>query len=65
MEWRSPKDYPKSGETIKVLMPDDSVHIGHFIKDANLYVRNVNRYRLHDIGSKKTFKPSDIKGWSY
>jgi len=64
MEWHNPKDYPISGKTIVIRFKDESEHEGHFIKNANKWVTNVNRYRTHDLG-RQTFEPNEIAGWCY
>ena len=61
--WNDPKETnPPSGVSILIKMADGSVHEGHFIKNANKYVRDVNRYRVYKFG-KKTFGKEELNGW--
>jgi len=55
--------YPVSGKSVLLKLSDGSVHEGHFIKNANKYVRNVNRYKVYKFGNK-TIDSSEVVAWT-
>ncbi len=52
---------PPHGQSILLKMADGSVHEGHFIKHANKYVKNVNRFRVYKTG--KTVPMDEVAEW--
>ena len=64
MIWYNPADVPPPhGKEILLRMRNGAVHEGHFIKDANRYVRGVNRYRVYKLG-RKTVEADEVTEWA-
>ena len=53
---------PQSGKAVLVVMKDGAIHEGHYIKNANKYVRNVDRWRIYRLGNK-TIPSDEVQGW--
>ena len=53
---------PPSGESVLIRMKNGEVHEGHYIKNANKYVKNVDRFRVYKLG-KKTIPLDEVKEW--
>ena len=53
---------PQSGKAVLVVLKDGTIHEGHYIKNANKYVQNVDRWRVYRLG-KKTISPDEVAGW--
>ena len=67
MNWHNPKtkkkeDQPRSGVPILLLLNSGEVHEGHFIKNANRYQMNTNRYRIYKTG--KTVEFDEVQMWA-
>ena len=61
--WHDPRnDEPPSGVPILFRLQNGSVLEGHYIKNANKYVKNVNRFRIHKSG--RTVPILDVKAWT-
>lgn len=52
---------PKQGKPVLILLADGSIHEGHWLKNANRYEQNVNRWRIYKTG--KTVPDSDVIAW--
>ena len=52
---------PKQGKPVLILLADGSIHEGHWLKNANRYERNVNRWRIYKTG--KTVPDSEVIAW--
>lgn len=64
MEWHDLKQVPPaSGVSVLLKLRDGSVHEGHFIKNANKYVKDVNRFRVYKLGNK-TLEMDQIDKWA-
>ena len=62
VEWYT-ESYPPSGVSVLLKLKSGEVHEGHFIKNANKFVKNVNRYRIYKF-DKKTIDESEVVGWA-
>ena len=64
INWYNPRlTPPPSGVSILLELADGEVHEGHFIKNANKYHKNVNRYRVYKTG--KTVAREAVTRWRY
>lgn len=54
-------ELPESGKDILLYLVDGSVHEGRFIKNANKYHMNVNRFKIYKTG--KTVAMKDVSMW--
>ena len=55
------KIYPKSTVPLVFVTKDGVLHPGFFLKDANKYLRNINRWK--DTESGKWFDDEEVVGW--
>lgn len=53
--------HPPSTERVLFRIKNGGWHEGFFLKDANRYVRNVNRWK--DTNSKRWYEDSDVLEW--
>lgn len=52
---------PEQGKPVLILLADGSIHEGHWLKNANRYEQNVNRWRIYKTG--KTVPDSEVIAW--
>lgn len=52
---------PKQGKPVLILLADGSIHEGHWLKNANQYEQNVNRWRIYKTG--KTVPDNEVIAW--
>ena len=59
-------EHPKSGLPVLILLKDGTVHTGHFLKNANYRVTDINRWRIYSNDRKgKTVPDEDVVDWMY
>lgn len=39
--------HPRSGVPVIILLKDGTVHTGHFLKNANYKITNINKWRIY------------------
>ena len=54
---------PKQAKPVLIVLADGSVHEGHYLKNANKYEKNVNRWRIYKTG--KTVEDKEVVAWIY
>lgn len=54
---------PPSTKKVYFWTMDNEMHIGFFLKDANKYVRNVNRWK--DTDSGQWYDDDEVLTWEY
>lgn len=58
------KEHPKSGVPVLILLKDGTVHTGHFLKNANYKVTNINKWRLYGNKQKgKIIDDEEVADW--
>ena len=57
------KEYPASTAPVRFITKDGKAHNGFYLKDANKYVRNVNRWK--DQKTDEWFDDIEVIGWEY
>ena len=52
---------PRQGKPVLILLADGSIHEGHYLKNANYRVRDINRWRIYKTG--KTVPDEEVLAW--
>lgn len=62
--WHDTKfELPKQNEDVLLLISDGTVHEGMFLKNANKYHKNINRWKIYK--RRKTLAFDEVIMWRY
>ena len=62
MNWHEvKKERPPQGKDVLLVLNDGSVHEGRYLKNANKYVRNVDRFKIYK--ADKYVESSEVIMW--
>lgn len=54
---------PVQAKRVLMVMEDGSVQEGHYLKNANKYEQNINRWRIYKTG--RTVEDKQVVAWVY